>query len=120
MIDPARLRAFMHGFYGYGCYDAKYWFIGQEEGGASSVSALAARVDAWHERGAREIEDLQAFHAELRSTRWFGAKAKRQATWARLIQIVLMAEGRPCTNLDVLRYQSSDLGRPNGETSSRK
>ena len=29
MIDPERLRAFMHGFYGYAFYEAMYWLIGR-------------------------------------------------------------------------------------------
>jgi hypothetical protein len=88
MIDPDHVRAYMHGFYGYGSYAAKYWFIGLEEGGATSVSDLKKRIDVWRTLGGLEIEDLHAFHEALGSAPWFGATAKRQATWERLIQIL--------------------------------
>jgi len=116
MIAPENLRAFMRGFYGYGSYGAKYWFIGPEEGGQSSVGDLARRVDVWRARGEHEIEDSLAFHEALNHTGWFGEAPKRQATWARLSQILLTAEGRPCANKDILEYQGTRLGRWGGET----
>jgi hypothetical protein len=116
MIDPGALRGFMHGFYGYGGYDAKYWFIGLEEGGVSSLDDLAARIAAWRRLGSRETEDLYEFHREIKFEGWFGANAKRQRTWGRLIQIVLTAEGRPCGPQDIMRYQANRLGRKGGET----
>lgn len=116
MINPDALRAFMQGFYGYGSYDAKYWFVGLEEGGASSVVDLAKRIAAWRRLGSAETEDLYEFHREIGFTGWFGASPKRQATWARLVQIVLMAEGRRCDAQDIVRYQADHLGRADGET----
>jgi hypothetical protein len=116
MIDPDALRDFMHGFHGYGGYDAKYWFVGLEEGGASSVDDLAKRIAAWRRLGSAETEDLYEFHREIGFTGWFGASPKRQATWARLVQIVLMAEGRRCEAQDIVRYQADNLGRVDGET----
>jgi hypothetical protein len=116
MIAPENLRAFMRGFYGYGSYGAKYWFIGPEEGGQSSVGDLARRIDVWCARGEHEIEDSLAFHEALNHTRWFGEAPKRQATWARLSQILLTAEGRPCANRDILEYQGTRLGRWGGDT----
>jgi|SRR6185436_13412258 len=89
MIDPDRVLAYMHGFYGYGTYAAKYWFIGLEEGGATSGSDLTRRIDVWHTLGGLEIEDLYAFHEALGSVSWFGATAKRQATWARLVRAAI-------------------------------
>ena len=68
MIEPGDLRAFMRGFYGYGRYEANYWFIGLEEGGASSISDLAKRLETWRLLGSHEIEDLSAFHLALGST----------------------------------------------------
>ena len=116
MIDPDDLRAFMRGFYGYGSYQARYWFIGQEEGGASSVTELTRRVDLWSARGRCEVDDLHAFLQGLKFTKWIDAPPKRQVTWARLVQILLTAEGRPCAKEDMLRYQAEELGRSHGET----
>ena len=116
MIDPEHVRAYMRGFYGYGSYSARYWFIGLEEGGASSVSDLKGRIDVWRALGEHEVEDLSAFHQAMGSGSWFGATPKRQATWARLIQILLAAEGRPSSSEDILQYQSTRLGRSNGES----
>jgi hypothetical protein len=116
MIDPEELRAFMHSFYGYGNYDARYWFIGLEEGGVSSADDLTKRIAAWRRHDSAETQDLYEFHREIDFTGWFGERPKRQATWARLVQIVLMAEGRRCEAEDIVRYQADHLGRVDGET----
>ena len=116
MIDTDDIRAFMGGFYGYGRYETNYWFVGLEEGGARTINDLSKRVDVWRRLGSHEVADLYEFHEELGPNPWFGAKPRRQSTWARLIQIVLTAEGRSATNDDILQYQTTRLGRSDGET----
>jgi len=116
MISPAEVRSFMYGFYGYGRYQANYWFVGLEEGGAGAIDDLRKRIEVWRRLGSHEVADLYDFHEGLGSNPWFGAKARRQSTWARLIQIVLTAEGRSSTNEEILRYQTTRLGRSGGET----
>src|SRR5438874_12056489 len=51
-------------------YEADYWFIGLEEGGASSIGDLAKRIEVWRQLGSREIEDVYAFHDALGFTDW--------------------------------------------------
>jgi hypothetical protein len=55
MIDTEDLRAFIQGFFGYGSYGARYWFIGLEECGASSIKELHDRIQAWRSLGSSSV-----------------------------------------------------------------
>jgi hypothetical protein len=39
----------MRGFHGYGNLGAKYWFIGLEEGGGTSLDEVRLRLKTWDE-----------------------------------------------------------------------
>ena len=57
-LDPVVLESYIERFYGHGSYEAKYWFIGMEFGGGGSLEEIASRVEGWHSRGSKELEDL--------------------------------------------------------------
>lgn len=57
-FDDELLLAYMDGFYGYGNYQAPYWFVGMEEGGGDSSADVSSRLKIWNERGRQELEDL--------------------------------------------------------------
>jgi hypothetical protein len=115
MLDDALVDAFAHGFFGYGDYRARYWFVGMEEGGGGTEAEIGRRLAAWHARGRRELEDLAEFHAAIGEVRWF-KRAILQPTWRGLIRIVMAAEGLASDKEDVRAYQRDRLGRPGGET----
>lgn len=110
------LHEFMHGFYGYGDYNAPYWFVGIEEGGARTVEGVNRRLRLWKERGKRELEDLAEWHLANGPHRHFSGRVALQRTWNRLMRILLCATDRNLS-LSVLReYQKERLGRIGGET----
>lgn len=49
--------------YGYGRWDAPYWFIGPEQGQSQDThDDLMSRVGAWLNFGGAELCDCQTFH----------------------------------------------------------
>jgi hypothetical protein len=106
----------MSGFYGYGRWDAPFWFIGMEEGGGNSSDEIARRLSVWEELKGPELADLHEFHDRLGVTRHSGPTARLQRTWAALTRIALAAEGRPSRLDDVRRYQGTKLGSGTGQT----
>ena len=116
MIDDQILGKFIHNFYGYGNYLARYWFIGMEEGGGNSVEEINRRLNAWHERGKFELEDVAEYHFAIGIPEHFRDAAKLQPTWNRLIRILLSAQGEPGGTEDVREYQKSSLGRLKGDS----
>jgi hypothetical protein len=63
-LDDTLLEAFMTGFYGYGTWAAKYWFVGLEEGGGQTCDEIARRIETWKKRKRPEIDDIREFHHE--------------------------------------------------------
>ncbi len=116
MLDDKLLEAFIKGFYGYGNYHAKYWFIGMEEGGGNKVSEIAKRLEIWDKRGRGELEDVSEYHREIGLARFFGEHPKLQPTWNKIIRVVLSTENPVVSIDDVREYQKSLLGKKRGET----
>lgn len=116
MLEPQLLQAFMGGFFGYRNLGAKYWFIGLEEGGGTSIDEIRNRLEAWDALGRPQLADLHEFHQRAGISRWSVAKPPLQSTWKQLIRLALTAEGEPA-NLEAIRtYQRHHLGRRNGTT----
>jgi hypothetical protein len=114
-IDPTLLDAFLHGFYGYGSWTAKHWFIGMEEGGGTCLDEVAKRIRIWDQRGRAELEDLRDYHQALGITAHFGPAARIQATWGKLARIALAAEGHDSVDKETVRdFQRHRLGRHGG------
>lgn len=116
MLDAELLAAFCTGFYGYGSTHAPHWFISMEEGGGKTEAEIAARIDAWHTRGRKHLEDVTGYHGAIGQAVWFSAHPPIQKTWAAMIRIVLAFEGCP-TDVEAVRsYQRDRLGRSGGAT----
>mgnify|MGYP001055394724 CR=1 FL=1 len=115
-LNDDLLQQFMHTFYGYGDYDAPFWFVGMEEGGSRNAADVNHRLRLWQERGKRELEDLAEWHLAEGPHRHFTGRPPLQRTWKQLMRILLTAKGQP-TDLDALRsYQKNQLGRVGGES----
>jgi hypothetical protein len=122
MSDDAKAAA-AKSWFGYGRWDAPFWFIGMEPGGDDSHSSY----EAWQDLGGSELIDCRSHHLWKREvlgvedpkwTRWHDDRPGRrtQPTWRRLIQLLLAFKGES-TNLDaVYEYQQHKLGRLDGET----
>lgn len=122
MIIDAKAAA-AESWFGYGRWNAKYWFIGMEPGGDDGH----ASYEAWHHLGGTELIDCRAHHLWKREvlgledpkwTRWHDdAPGRRtQPTWRRLIQLLLAYKGESTNLDDVHQYQKHKLGRLDGET----
>lgn len=118
-FDDTLLADFADKFYGYGTYNAPYWFIGMEEGGGS-FEEVKRRLDAWRLRGQHAVEDLrsftEAFGKGFDVVKFFHDPAVLQPTWNKLIRVVLSATDPSTTIKSVRKYQQEQLGITGGET----
>jgi hypothetical protein len=73
--------------YGYGRWEAPYWFIGPEQGMGPHEKGLDRRLKAWQDLGSRELNDCRAFHCRIHEIRWHCKKPKVQLkrTWRPLM-----------------------------------
>ena len=113
MFDDQLLDKFCHTFYGFGNFNGRYWFIGMEEAGGESETAVANRLAHWQAQGMPETEDLVAHATAFGwAEKYFGERPKNQPTWNKLIRIILSAEGNdPMTLNKVKQFQRTALGR---------
>lgn len=100
--------------FGYGRWDARIWFIGPRQGQDKKENGrLDVRLKAWRELDPKQtgLCDCQEFH------KFIGfPHTKIQATWGKLLLIMMAFLGRP-TDRDSLRaYQNTLLGCLKGET----
>ena len=116
MLDDSVLADFVNGFYGYGSYQAPFWFVGMEEGGGNTITDIARRLEAWNTRGRKELEDVAGFHRAICLGHLFDDHPKLQPTWNKLIRIVLTAGGQTCDTERIRAYQKTSLGKIGGDT----
>jgi hypothetical protein len=105
--------------FGYGRWDAPYWFIGPEQGQARAENAdLLSRVEAWLQLGGRELNDCRAYHDLLESCEWHRELGPPlQATWKFLILLLLTYLEEACNKEQRGAYQREKWGSErNGET----
>jgi len=86
--------------YGYGRWDAPYWFIGPEQGMADHRgNNLALRVKVWHDLGRRELNDCRRFHCLIDEKQWHCKEpVSLQGTWRPLMLLMMSFLGRPVDN----------------------
>ena len=100
-------------WFGYGTWDAPYWFVGMEPGGEGD----GASHESWERLGGGELIDCKAHHIDCNFTRWHGAeRPPTQNTWRRLIQLLLAYKAEPTDMDTVARYQRDHLGAVGDET----
>ncbi|HBL52898.1 MAG TPA: hypothetical protein DDZ34_02320 [Syntrophaceae bacterium] len=114
-ININTLYDFMHKFYGYGNLNAKFWFIGMEEGGGNDIDELHKRISAWNENGKKLLEDVVSYHIHIGMPHFFekngNKKVRIQRTWGQLIRILLLSKGINATMEHIRAYQTCSLGR---------
>jgi hypothetical protein len=118
-IDEQLLLDFANHFLGYGALNSPLWLIGPEAGGGATIDEVYQRALAWDDRGRKEIEDLQGYHAALGLPAKSDWTKKIQPTWGSLIRVVLALKlnGKIVDTEDVLEFQKSDLGNSGGQNS---
>lgn len=111
MDDPKALAA--RSWFGYGRWDAPYWFIGMEPGGTDDH----ASYEVWMQLGGTELIDCRAHHLGTNFSKWHGGhRPPTQPTWRRLIQLLLGYEGKPADGDAVSIYQHDKWGALGGDT----
>lgn len=108
------LAEFAQNFFGYGNYCGQHWFIGMKEGGDHSFREIAKRLNAWADRGKRELEDSADYHIAIGKPHWFTDHPKLQSTWKQLIRIHLSSDAQSPTTEQVREYQRDSWGRRDG------
>lgn len=116
MLSSPLLRDYVGTFWGYGDYQAKYWFVGMEEGGGRTEAEVAKRLASWEKHGRQELSELVRHHQESDLAAFTGDSGDIQTTWGQLIRVVLASEVRPTDDHAVKAYQISRLGSFGGET----
>ncbi len=106
-------------WFGYGRWEAQYWFVGMEPGGTPDRTSY----DSWFRLGATELIDCKAHHLDWNAlagreiSRWHRpAKPPTQPTWRPLIQLLLAYLGQPADLDNVRDYQREMWGMSRGET----
>lgn len=105
-------------WFGYGRWDAPYWFVGMEPGGDDDHSSYEAWSVLDPERDG--LIDCRAHHLNPQHPGWqkwhTGDPPPIQKTWGPLIRSALAFEGRSHADLDVARYQRDDWGMSGGNS----
>src|ERR1700747_2493049 len=96
--------------YGYGRWDAPYWFIGPEQGQARKENNdLQPRLKAWQELGSPEVCDCKEFTLAINEHRWHrDGKPNLQPTWRPLTLLLMAFLKRPTDTERLRRYQRSE------------
>ena len=112
------MLAMARGNYGYGRWEAPYWFIGPEQGmGPHENNDLNLRVQTWLDLGSRELNDCREFHCRIHEIRWHCKKPKvqLQRTWRPLLLLMTtfldgQADNRQADNESLRIYQRDRWG----------
>ena len=100
--------------YGYGRWDAPYWFIGPEQGkGKDEPDDNAQRVKAWCQLGRTELCDCREFHSQIADMSWHATRPSLQRTWRPLILLLKTYLGQPLDIESLREYQRDRWGRVN-------
>jgi hypothetical protein len=116
-FDNLLVNEFIHKFYGFGNLQAKYWFIGMEEGGGTSRAEFEYRINAWVKLGKKTLVDVVKYHEIIGINRFFVDPVKLQSTWNKLIRIYLSSQDLQTNTDDVRLFQKTQLGRIDQNTS---
>lgn len=114
MLSSNLLTEYAERFVGFGSSEAKIWFIGIEEAGGHSEEQVQSRLDAWIGHNKPEFADAPSFYPASEQREWHGENAQPQATWTKLIRLLLVARGRLVTSEALLEYQQRRWGKTGG------
>ena len=81
MIDRDLLQSFVATFYGYGTWNAPFWFVGMEEAGVETLADFERRLQAWIDERKPSLVDLKRFHERIGFGASLSESAPLQPTW---------------------------------------
>lgn len=101
--------------YGYGRWEAPYWFIGPEQGTGrhekNDPEHLEKRVKAWLDLGSHQLNDCREFHRRIEETKLhFKKPVNLQSTWKPLMLLMMTFLKRPVDNNSLRNYQRDRWG----------
>ena len=97
-------------FWGYGNFKGNIWFVGMEEGCDGSINKLIKRFEATSQGEIFDIYDDMRCDADHMC--WFEKGAKTQATYRKLIYILLYLKTNKEPTIEEIReYQIKHFGR---------
>lgn len=131
LIKEKALRHWVDHFYGYGAWDARFWFVGYEESGGDLPEEVAEKFDYFYDVHASSTEatlcDIRELYkrvsfradgpkAELYTNRYeyrFDSNAIQNGVWKNLIAFMhgYRNEALP----DLLHYQKSSFASPSAQ-----
>jgi hypothetical protein len=123
MLGKELLEAYIWGFYGYGEWNAKYWFIGTEEGmrklkdPEKMKKKIDRRLQAWNELRRKDVQDRVAFNKAISPNKNYGENAPLIPAYNKIIHAILGIKEKPHKRAEVRIYQNKKLARENGESS---
>ncbi|MBS1820899.1 MAG: hypothetical protein JST61_02800 [Acidobacteria bacterium] len=105
--------------YGYGRWDAPFWFIGPEQG-QGNPDDIPERYTAFSELNDEGLCDCREFHKTI-EPKWHRETPALQPTWRRLMLVLMACKGALTGDKDrdatILRnYQRDQWGTTSGET----
>lgn len=104
-------------FFGYGRWDAPFWFVGPEAGmGKDGSDNLAARYESWKRLEFSPVVDCAAHHLGFGFTKWHQPDPPIQRTWGQLIRLLLTYKGLSSDKEAIRKYQRERWGSLEGET----
>ncbi len=103
------------GFYGFGRWEAEYWFVGPEQGMAKVSDSLEARCRCWEKLHRGELVDCIAYHRCLGYTRFHEPPFRLQPTWRRLILLLLTFKNELPIQSRIREYQGTRWGISAGQ-----
>jgi hypothetical protein len=129
LIEEKVLKHWIDNFYGYGSWDAKFWFVAYEEGGGEHPEEVAEKINYFSKTnrgGADELCDirdlyshvgmrLEGSRANLFANRFeyrFGKKAVQDTVWKNLIAFIHGYKNKKLP--DPLAYQQNNFATPSG------
>jgi hypothetical protein len=87
----------------------------EAKGGGKNWDECRRRLDVWHKRGRRDLEDVKGYHRGFGEDCWFVDPPKIQPTWRELIRVRLAMANEPISTDSIGHYQVHRLAGWNGE-----
>lgn len=97
-------------FYGYGSFDAPYWFIGTEPAGAS-LSEVRGKLASWKNLGLGPVVCNRLHHLRFGFTTWHSDNPPLEPTWRVLMLAFLSFDGRYTDNESAKRMMRKEQAR---------
>jgi hypothetical protein len=106
--------------YGYGSWDAPYWFIGPEQGQDKNENGINSRYRALRDLQIDGLCDCRTFHSAVEGNAAFNIRAngkmKLQNTWNYQIELLYGYWGKVSSPEIRRSYQGGDWGSKDGKT----